>query len=65
MRLVDAGGAWAVGRILVLVAMLVQMLVLSKVVSREIEASTNLQMLVLEETYLGIAVVLRLSLIHI
>ena len=63
MRLVEAGGAWAVGRILVLVAMLVQMLVLGKVVSREIEASTNLlvQMLVLEETYLGIAVVLRVA----
>ena len=57
----EAGGAWAVGRILVLVAMLVQMLVLSKVVSRKIEASTNLQMLVLEETYLGIAVVLRVA----
>ena len=49
------------GRILVLVAMLVQMVVLSKVV--KIEASTNLlvQMLVLEETYLGIAVVLRVA----
>ena len=52
------------GRILVqLVAMLVQVLVLGKVVSRKIEASTNLlvQMLVLEETYLGIAVVLRVA----
>ena len=51
------------GRILVLVAMLVQVLVLSKVVSREMEASTNMvvQMLVLEETYLGIAVVLRVA----
>ena len=49
------------GRILVLVAMLVQMLVLSKVVSSKIEASTNLLVLVLEETYLGIAVVLRVA----
>ena len=59
MRLVEAGGAWAVGRILVLVAMLVQVLVLS----RRIEASTNLlvKMVVLRETYLGIAVVLRVA----
>ena len=49
------------GRILVLVAMLVQMVVLSKVVSRKIEPSTNLLVLVLEETYLGIAVVLRVA----
>ena len=58
MRLVEAGGAWAVGRILVLVAMLVQMLVLGKVV--KIEASTNLLVQMLE-TYLGIAMVLRVA----
>ena len=49
------------GRILVLVAMLVQMLVLGKVVSRKIEASTNLLVQMLEETYLGIAMVLRVA----